>query len=161
MQGGCFGGGTGIVAACDILVAAEDAIFSITEARWGLMAGIILPQLCRAIGVRNLRRYALSCERLCAQEALRIGFAHEICKVEELDAIGVRIVETLLMNAPGATASTKLRTLRIADAFIDDGLLRDLVQEHAVARQSAEAAEGTASFLQKRRRLRPPDDRPR
>ena len=50
IQGGCFGGGTGIAAACDIVVAAEDAIFSISETRWGLMAGIILPQLCQAIG---------------------------------------------------------------------------------------------------------------
>jgi methylglutaconyl-CoA hydratase len=53
VQGGCFGGGTGIVAACDVVVASEDAIFSIAETRWGLMAGIILPQLCRAMGVRR------------------------------------------------------------------------------------------------------------
>lgn len=150
VQGGCFGGGTGIAAVCDIVVAADNAMFAITEARWGLIAGIILPQLCRAIGVRNVRRYALSCERFGAQEALRIGFAHEVCKAEELDAVGARIVDTLLMNAPGATAATKLRTLRVADAFIDDGLFRDLVHEHASTRQSAEAAEGTASFLQKR-----------
>ena len=84
------------------------------------------------------------------QEALRIGFAHEVCKADELDATGARIVDTLLMNAPGATMATKLRTLRVADSFLDDGLFRDLVHEHAVTRQSAEAAEGTASFLEKR-----------
>ena len=150
VHGGCFGGGTGMVAACDIVVAADNAIFAVTEARWGLMAGIILPQLCRAIGVRNVRRYALSCERFGAQEALRIGFAHEVCKADELDAAGARIVDTVLMNAPGATAATKLRTLRVADAFLDDGSLHELVREHALARQSAEAAEGTASFLEKR-----------
>jgi methylglutaconyl-CoA hydratase len=150
VQGGCFGGGTGIASVCDIVVAADNAIFAITEARWGLMAGIILPQLCRAIGVRNVRRYALSCERFGPQEALRIGFVHEVCKLDELDAVGARIVDTLLMNAPGATSATKLRTLAVADAFIDDGLFRDLVHEHAVTRQSAEAAEGTASFLEKR-----------
>src|SRR6516225_9134084 len=44
VQGGCFGGGTGIVAACDVVIAADDAMFSIAETRWGLMAGIILPQ---------------------------------------------------------------------------------------------------------------------
>jgi methylglutaconyl-CoA hydratase len=150
IHGGCFGGGTGIASVCDIVVAADNAVFAITEARWGLIAGIILPQLCRAIGVRNVRRYALSCERFGATEALRIGFAHEVCKADELDATGARIVDTLLMNAPGATSATKLRTLRVADAFIDDGLFRDLVHEHAVTRQSAEAAEGTASFLEKR-----------
>jgi len=54
------------------------------------------------------------------------------------------------MNAPGATMATKLRTLRVADVFLDDGLFLALVHEHAVTRQSAEAAEGTASFLEKR-----------
>lgn len=150
VQGGCFGGGTGVASACDIVVAADNVQFAITEARWGLMAGIILPQLCRAIGVRNVRRYALSCERFGAQEALRIGFAHEVCKLDELEATGARIVDGLLMNAPGAITTTKLRTLQIADAIIDDELFRNLVHEHAVARQSAEAAEGTASFLEKR-----------
>ncbi|HYD57066.1 MAG TPA: enoyl-CoA hydratase-related protein, partial [Burkholderiales bacterium] len=50
VQGGCFGGGTGIVAACDVVIAADNAMFSIAETRWGLMAGIILPQLADAIG---------------------------------------------------------------------------------------------------------------
>ena len=50
VQGGCFGGGTGFVAACDVVIASEDAVFSISETRWGLMAGIILPQLCHAMG---------------------------------------------------------------------------------------------------------------
>src|SRR3954454_22946011 len=60
VHGGCFGGGTGIVAACDVAIAAEDAVFSIAEVRWGLTAAIILPQLADAIGVRQLRRYALT-----------------------------------------------------------------------------------------------------
>src|SRR3970282_1225201 len=51
VQGGCFGGGTGIVAACDVVIAAEDAVFSIAETRWGLMGGIIIPQLAGAVGV--------------------------------------------------------------------------------------------------------------
>ena len=60
IHGGCFGGGTGIAAAADIVIASEDAIFSISEARWGVMAGIIIPHLNASIGVRNVRRYALS-----------------------------------------------------------------------------------------------------
>ena len=66
IHGGCFGGGTGIAAAADIVVASEDAIFSIAEARWGVMAGIIIPHLNASIGVRNVRRYALTCERFNA-----------------------------------------------------------------------------------------------
>jgi methylglutaconyl-CoA hydratase len=151
IQGGCFGGGTGIAAACDVVVASEDAIFSISETRWGLMAGIILPQLCRAMGVRQVRRYALTGERFDAAEARRIGLVHDVCPTGGLEAAGNRIVEAVLMNAPAATTATKLRTLGAARAFVDDGELRDLIAEHARTRQQPEAAEGLASFKEKRK----------
>lgn len=151
VQGGCFGGGTGIVAACDIVVASEDAVFAITETRWGLMAGIILPQLCQAIGLRALRRYALTGERFDAHEARRIGLAHEVCAPGKLEQTGARIVDALLLNAPNATAATKLRALQVADAIIGDAAFAELVREHASTRQLAEAAEGLASFKEKRK----------
>src|SRR5258707_12693821 len=69
VQGGCFGGGTGIISACDVVIAADNALFSITEVRWGLTAAIIIPQLCDAIGVRQVRRYALTGERFGAEDA--------------------------------------------------------------------------------------------
>jgi methylglutaconyl-CoA hydratase len=69
VQGACFGGGTGILAACDVVIAADNAIFSIAEVRWGLTAAIIIPQLNDAISVRQMRRYALTGERFDAQEA--------------------------------------------------------------------------------------------
>lgn len=150
VQGGCFGGGTGIVAACDVVVASEDAVFSISETRWGLMAGVILPQLCQAIGLRQVRRYALSGERFDAHEARRLGLVHEVCPLAALAGAGSRLVEAFLMNAPAATTATKLRALAIAGAFVDDGLFRDLVREHAGTRQLAEASEGLASFREKR-----------
>jgi methylglutaconyl-CoA hydratase len=151
IQGGCFGGGTGIAAACDIVVASEDAIFSIAETRWGLMAGIILPQLCQAMGVRQVRRYALTGERFGAHEARRLGLAHEVCATGGLEEAGNTIVEAVLMNAPGATTATKLRALAAARSFIDDGEMRDLIDEHARTRQQAEAREGLASFREKRK----------
>lgn len=151
IQGGCFGGGTGIAAACDVVVASEDAIFSISETRWGLMAGIILPQLCQAIGLRQVRRYALTGERFGAEEARRLGLVHEICPVRGLDTAGDKIVEAVLMNAPAATSATKLRSLASARAFIDEGELRDLIDEHARTRQQEEATEGLASFKEKRK----------
>src|SRR5215475_9631690 len=70
VQGGCFGGGTGIISACDVVIAADNALFSITEVRWGLTAAIIIPQLCDSIGVRQVRRYALTGERFGAADAL-------------------------------------------------------------------------------------------
>ena len=80
VQGGCFGGGTGIIAACDVVIAADNAMFSISEVRWGLTAAIILPQLIHAIGLRQLRRYALTGERFGAEEARRIGLVHEVVR---------------------------------------------------------------------------------
>ena len=81
VHGACIGGGTGIVCACDIVLASEDAIFSISEARWGAIASIIFPQLNAAIGVRNVRRFALKFERFDAKKALQIGLIHELVEV--------------------------------------------------------------------------------
>ena len=150
VQGACFGGGTGIVAACDVVVAAEDAVFSISETRWGLMAGIILPQLADAIGARQVRRYALTGERFGAQEAKRIGLVHEIVPANELASAGERFVGQLLQNAPEANAQTKAAALEFAWGDIDDAVLERLAVQHAAKRRSTEAAEGLASFREKR-----------
>ena len=150
VQGGCFGGGTGIVAACDIAIAAEDAVFSIAEVRWGLTAAIIIPQLADAIAVRQLRRYALTGERFGAAEARRIGLVHEVVPSAELEAAGERIVGQLIENGPEAIAQTKGMSLRRAFADLDATTFEQLIESHAAKRQSAEAAEGLASFREKR-----------
>ena len=150
VQGGCFGGGTGIVAACDVVIAADNAMFSIAETRWGLTAAIILPQLADAIGARQVRRYALSGERFGAEEARRIGLAHEVVPLAELAAAGERLVTQLLQNAPEANAQTKAAALELAWGAVDDATLGRLVSQHAAKRRSAEATEGLASFVEKR-----------
>ncbi|MFO1196344.1 MAG: enoyl-CoA hydratase-related protein [Burkholderiaceae bacterium] len=150
VQGGCFGGGTGIVAACDMVIAADDAVFSIAETRWGLMAGIIVPQLADAIGVRQVRRYALSGERFDAHEARRIGLVHEVVPAAGLAAAGEAYVARLLQNAPDANAQTKAVALESAWGRIDDDVMDRLVAQHAAKRTSDEAAEGLASFREKR-----------
>jgi methylglutaconyl-CoA hydratase len=151
VQGGCFGGGTGIVAACDVVIASEDAIFSISETRWGLMAGIILPQLVQAIGLRQVRRYALTGERFDAQEARRIGLVHEVVPTGGLDAAAARMADQILMNAPLATAQTKHTARAAAGAEVAGWTFDALVREHAAKRRSAEAAEGLDSFRERRK----------
>src|SRR5256885_15138517 len=152
VQGGCFGGGTGVIAACDIVIAADNAMFSITEVRWGLTAAIIIPQLCDAIGVRQVRRYALTGERFGAEEARRIGLVHEVVKLAELDSTGDKLVEQLLANAPDALAETK--RLAMESSFggmaVDDAAYARLVKMHSDRRQTREASEGLASFTEKR-----------
>lgn len=150
IHGGCFGGGTGIAAAADIVIASEDAIFAITEARWGVMAGIIVPHLNAAIGVRNVRRYALTCERFGAQAAKEMGLVHQVCAEGALDEAVAPVIDDLLMAAPEALAQTKRRALVEAGLDLTGEHFTELVEEHALKRQSDEAAEGLASFLEKR-----------
>ena len=152
VQGGCFGGGTGIISACDVVIAADNAMFSITEVRWGLTAAIIIPQLCDAIGVRQVRRYALTGERFGADEARRIGLVHELVPLAELETAGDKIVKQLLANGPQAMAETK--ALAMESAFggmdVDDEAYVRLVRLHSAKRRTAEASEGLASFAEKR-----------
>lgn len=150
VQGGCFGGGTGIVAACDIVLVADNAMFSIAEVRWGLHASIIIPQLTDAIGIRQLRRYALTGERFGAEEAVRIGLAHKLVPLAGLEAEGAKMVEQILANGPNAIAETKAWIMRSAWAHLDDKEFSALIESHSKKRQSAEAAEGLASFAEKR-----------
>ena len=150
IHGGCFGGGTGIAAAADIVVASEDAIFSIAEARWGVMAGIIIPHLNASIGVRNVRRYALTCERFNAHEAKNIGLVHQICKTEELNDAVKSIIESLLMCAPIALEMTKKRALIESGLILSDDKFEELILEHSQKRMTSEATEGLNSFLEKR-----------
>ncbi len=152
VQGGCFGGGTGVISACDVVIAADNAMFSITEVRWGLTAAIIIPQLCDAIGVRQVRRYALTGERFGAEDARRIGLVHEVVPLGELESAGSKVVEQLLANGPEALAETK--ALAMESSFggmsVDDEAYARLVRMHAARRQTSEAAEGLASFAEKR-----------
>ena len=150
VHGGCFGGGTGMIAACDIVVAADNAVFSIAEVRWGLHASIIIPQLADAIGVRQLRRYALTGERFNAVEACRIGLAHRVVPLSDLEAEGARTVEHLLANGPDAVAQTKAWIMRSAWSDLGETDFDALIESHSAKRQSADAGEGLASFAEKR-----------
>jgi methylglutaconyl-CoA hydratase len=150
IHGGCFGGGTGIAAAADIVIASEDAIFSIAEAKWGVMAGIIIPHLNATIGVRNVRRYALTCERFDANQAKDMGLVHEICKTGELEKAVKPIIENLLSCAPIALEMTKRRSLIESDLILSEEKFNELVIEHSQKRMTEEATEGLNSFLEKR-----------
>ena len=150
VQGACFGGGTGILAACDVVIAADNAIFSIAEVRWGLTAAIIIPQLNDAISVRQVRRYALTGERFDAAEARRIGLVHQVVPLAELEGAGTRMVNQLLQNGPEAIAQTKALAIEWAWGGLEEAKFNRLIEIHAGKRQSAEAGEGLLSFAEKR-----------
>jgi methylglutaconyl-CoA hydratase len=150
IHGGCFGGGTGIAAACDVIVADETAIFSITEARWGLTAGIIVPQLLSRIGAGRLRRYALTCERFDARRAFEIGLVDEVCAEGKLDEAAAPILDALLHCPPRALAETKEAALKYARLYYNAVELAEMARPHGMKRLSDEADEGLRSFLEKR-----------
>lgn len=161
VHGGCFGGGVGMVAACDMAVASDDAVFSLTEVRWGITPAPIIPVLVAAIGVRALGRYGLTAERFDAAEARRIGLLHAVCPAGGLDAAAAPIVDGILLAAPDAVAVTK-RLVRQTAGLELGGLetpglekgaafREHLAVEAATRRHSAEAKEGLASFAEKRK----------
>jgi len=150
VQGACFGGGTGLLAACDVVIAADNAVFSIAEVRWGLTAAIIIPQLSDALSIRQLRRYALTAERFDAREAQRIGLVHEVVARDELERAGEAMAARLLENGPRAVGETKRLVLERTRGHPDRKTAAALVASHATTRRSAEAREGLKAFAEKR-----------
>lgn len=151
VHGGCFGGGTGIAAACDIVIADRSAIFSVTEARWGLTAVPIVPQLISRIGPGRLRRYALTCERFGAERAMEIGLVDEICEEGGLDEAAAPILDALLHCPPEALAASKESILKYAGLVYSELELAEMARPHGMKRLDAEADEGLKSFLEKRK----------
>ena len=150
VHGMTFGGGVGVLAACDVVIAERSAQFAITEARWGLLASIIVPQLNAAMGARQVRRYALTGERFDAARAMALGLVHEVCDPGALDAAAAPIIDGWLRTAPQALAESKLEILRNAGLDLDDAAFEAQVVVHSAKRQSGEASEGLHSFLEKR-----------
>ncbi len=150
IHGGCFGGGVGIASSCDIVIASEDAFFAITEAKWGLMAAPIYPQLIARLGVANTRRYSLTCERFNAQKALEIGLVDEVCATGKLDETAAPLIDQLLDCPPNALAESKASILECAGLIVDDARAADLAEPHARKRLTDEATEGLNSFIEKR-----------
>ena len=151
VHGACIGGGLGWAACCDIAVASRDAFFAIPEVRIGFSPAPILPYFDAALGARALRRYALSGERFDAEEAYRLGLVHGICPTGGLDEAAAPIIDSLLLGAPSALGETKRLLARVAGTAVPGDLARELERRGAEGRASAEAAEGRASFLEKRR----------
>ncbi len=150
VHGAAFGGGVGLVAACDIAIAAQDATFALSEAKLGLIPATIGPYVIEAIGARHARRYFLTAERFTAAEAFRIGLVHDIVPADELDARINELLGTLLLAGPKAQAAAKALIRAVAQRPIDAAVVADTVERIAAVRASPEGREGIAAFLDKR-----------
>jgi len=151
VQGDCYAGGMGLVAACDIVVASETAGFCLSEVKLGLIPATISPYVIKAMGEQAARRYFLTAERFDAAEAQRIGVAHTVVAPEALDATVAGIVKALVNNSPHAVRQAKTLVREIVGQPVDDALLRDTAGRIAAIRASTEGREGVASFLEKRK----------
>ena len=152
VQGSAFGGGVGLMAACDIVVAVRDAAFSLSEVKLGLIPATIAPYVVAAIGERQARRYFLTGERFDGEQAKAIGLVHELVDDQAaLVAAGERIIERLFTAAPGALAEAKDLIAAVAGKPIDGHLIDDTARRIAERRAHDEAREGIAAFLEKRR----------
>jgi len=151
VQGDCYAGGMGLVAACDIVVASETAGFCLSEVKLGLIPATISPYVIKAMGEQAARRYFLTAERFDAAEAQRIGVAHAVVAPEALDATVAGIVKALVNNSPHAVQQAKTLVREIVGQPVDDALLRDTAGRIAAIRASTEGREGVASFLEKRK----------
>lgn len=152
VQGPAYGGGVGLIAACDIAVASYDAQFALTEVKLGILPAVICPFVLAAIGPRYCRRYMLTAERFSAAEAYRIGLVHEIVPGEEQldEAIG-EIIDSLLKNGPNALSECKTLIRAISGRPIDEAIIEDCAQRITRVRSTAEGKEGLTAFLEKRK----------
>jgi methylglutaconyl-CoA hydratase len=150
VHGAALGGGSGLVAACDLAVAAEGAVFGFTEVRLGLVPAVISTFVLPKIGLSAARRFFLTGERFGARQAREIGLVHEVADPAALDARVDALVAEILQAAPEAVAAAK-RLLREAPALPRDRAIEHTVRLIARVRAGAEAQEGLAAFLEKRK----------
>jgi methylglutaconyl-CoA hydratase len=151
VHGPAFGGGVGLVACCDIAVAAHDATFALSEARLGLIPAAISPYVVEAIGARAARRFFLTAERFTAAEAYRLGLVHELVPPGDIDVRINEILGFLVTAGPRAQVEGKALVRAVAHRPIDAAVIADTARRIARVRASPEGREGVAAFLGKRR----------
>ena len=149
VQGATYGGGVGLTACCDIVLAYDEAVFCLSEVRLGLVAATIGPYVVNAIGSRAARRYLLSAEKFNADEARRIGLVHEVASPTEVEVLVPKILDALLQGGPRAQAVSKRLVARVTP--IDDGLIEETADIIAERRASDEGREGLKAFFEKRK----------
>jgi len=152
VQGPTFGGGVGLAACCDIVIASDRASFSLSEVKLGIIPATISPYVLAAIGPRAARRYMLTAERFDALTAAAMGLVHQVVAADDLVATGQKVVDSLLANGPNALVETKKLIFAVGGS-ISEETIDETARWIARVRATDEAHEGMRAFLEKR----PPD----
>ena len=150
VQGDCYGGGVGLVAACDIAIATHSAHFCLSEVKLGLIPATISPYVVNAMGERAARRYTLTAERFDAPRAQAVGLVHEVCQLEALDATVQQITQAIMANGPQAVKAGKQLIHAVAHQPNTPELRDQTARRIADIRASDEGRAGLQAFLDKR-----------
>ena len=149
IQGAALGGGVGLAAVCDIVVAADDAAFAFTEVKLGILPAVISPYAIAKIGRSAARELFLTGARFSAERAKEIGLVHAVADANDLDRVVAKYVNDLLTSGPEAVAAAKRLVGEVADGTRTSGIeyAIDAIAERRVSR---EGQEGMGAFLAKR-----------
>lgn len=150
VQGAALGGGVGLACVCDLAIAADNASFSVSEARFGILPSVIGPYVNNAVGKRQARRLALTTERIGAAEALALGLVTRVVALEALDAAVDETVTALLAGGPNAQREIKQLFAQLHQGPVTDDVIELTAQTIARVRGTDEARQGFEAFLAKR-----------
>jgi methylglutaconyl-CoA hydratase len=149
IHGTAMGGGVGLVAVCDIAIAATHARFAFSEVKLGIAPAVISPYVLRKIGISHARALFTTGERFSAQRAYEIGLVHTIGPIEQLDETVEQTIQELLSSAPQAIRACKKLALQVGRMESTEALFYT-AETIARLRTSAEGQEGLHAFLEKR-----------
>ena len=150
VQGAALGGGVGLLCACDIAIAADNASFAVSEAKFGILPAVIGPFVVNAVGKRHARRLALTTCRIGATEAHALGFVHQVVAVDELDAAIDETLQQLLAGGPNAQREIKAFFAGLEIGPVTEDVRELCAQTISRVRSSDEAREGLTAFFEKR-----------
>lgn len=150
VQGGAYGGGVGLVAVSDIVIATEQSRFCFSETKLGIIPAVISPYVIRTTGGHAVRRYFFTAEVFDSKEAMRLGLVDMIVSDSELETAGQDMAEKILENGPGAVVAAKRLINRVTGKPIDAKLVEETAKLNAEMRATDEGREGIAAFLEKR-----------
>ena len=152
VHGAAIGGGLGLVAACDLAVAASNTVFALSEVRLGLVPAVICPHVLRKIGPGAASDLVLTGRRIDATEALRLGLVQRVAPEELLDSAVEEVLIDLKRGGPLALARGKRLLAEVTRRLqgSPDELTAFTAREIAAARAGEEAREGITAFLEKR-----------
>ncbi len=158
VQGSAFGGGVGLVVACDLVIASDNVQFCLSEVKLGIIPAVICPYLIKTLGMHSTKRYALTAEAFTAAEAKRLGLVHHVVAREDLATQTHALCQQLLQNGPEALKAIKQLIWQITDLHDESPINQASIEAIAQIRVSSEGQQGLRTFLAKEKApwLKPP-----